>query len=85
MNMEGNTERDQTTIREHMLREAREQDVKFVRLWFTDILGHLKGFAIKVEDLEDAIDPGIFSLSPRALRLRAKSCWRGPPAPWTRI
>ena len=41
--------------REFVLRSARENDVKFVRLWFTDILGSLKGFAITVEDLEDAI------------------------------
>ena len=45
--------------REFVLRSARENDVKFVRLWFTDILGNLKGFAITVEDLEDAIQQGV--------------------------
>ena len=45
--------------REFVLRNARENDVKFIRLWFTDILGNLKGFAITVEDLEDAIQQGV--------------------------
>ncbi len=39
---------------DYVLREARENDVKFIRLWFTDILGNLKGFAITVEELEGA-------------------------------
>jgi glutamine synthetase len=45
--------------RDYVLRTARENDVKFVRLWFTDILGNLKGFAINVDDLEDAIEQGV--------------------------
>ena len=44
--------------REYVLRSARDFDVKFVRLWFTDILGNLKGFAITVDDLEDALELG---------------------------
>ena len=42
-----------------VLRSAQENDVKFIRLWFTDILGNLKGFAITVEDLQDAIEQGV--------------------------
>jgi glutamine synthetase len=34
-------------------------DVKFIRLWFTDILGSLKSMAITVEELEGALDEGI--------------------------
>ena len=45
--------------RDFVLRTARENDVKFIRLWFTDILGNLKGFAITVDDLEDAIQQGV--------------------------
>ncbi|MCH8279884.1 MAG: glutamine synthetase [Chloroflexi bacterium] len=45
--------------REFVLRSAQENDVKFVRLWFTDILGSLKGFAITVDDLQDAIEQGV--------------------------
>ena len=52
-------EQDRAAEREFVLRNARENDVKFIRLWFTDILGNLKGFAITVEDLEDAIEQGV--------------------------
>ena len=45
--------------REYVLRSARDFDVKFIRLWFTDILGNLKGFAITVDDLEDALELGV--------------------------
>lgn len=44
---------------EFVLREAREYDVKFIRLWFADILGNLKGFAITVEELEHALTRGM--------------------------
>ncbi len=45
--------------REYVLEEARRQDVKFIRLWFSDILGNLKGFAIKASDLADAMQHGV--------------------------
>jgi glutamine synthetase len=38
---------------------AKEQDVKFIRFWFTDILGNLKSVAITVEELEGALEEGI--------------------------
>ena len=38
---------------------AKENDVKFIRLWFTDILGFLKGFAITVDELERAMEEGM--------------------------
>ena len=44
---------------EFVLHEARENDVKFIRLWFTDILGSLKGFAVTVEELEGALTRGM--------------------------
>ena len=37
--------------RDYVLQACREHDVKFIRLWFTDILGSLKSFAITVEEL----------------------------------
>ena len=37
---------------EYVLSNCRENDVKFVRLWFTDITGALKSFAITVEEVE---------------------------------
>ena len=45
--------------REYVLRTARENDVKFIRMWFTDILGNLKGFAITVAELEGALEQGM--------------------------
>ena len=43
----------------YVLHKARENDVKFVRLWFSDILGHLKGVAITAEELEAALTRGM--------------------------
>jgi glutamine synthetase len=45
--------------KEYVLRMAKEQDVKFIRFWFTDILGNLKSVAITVEELEGALEDGI--------------------------
>ena len=42
----------------YVLLSAHEHDVKFIRLWFTDILGTLKGFAITVDDLEEVMRNG---------------------------
>ncbi|MBS4026601.1 MAG: type I glutamate--ammonia ligase [Clostridia bacterium] len=42
--------------KEDVLRKAKEYDVKFVRLQFTDIFGVLKNVAITVEQLEKALD-----------------------------
>ena len=45
--------------RDFVIRRAKEMDVKFIRLWFTDILGSLKSFAITVEELEKALTEGM--------------------------
>ncbi len=45
--------------KEYILKTAKENNVKFIRLWFTDILGFLKSFAITIEELEDAIHEGV--------------------------
>ncbi len=49
----------QIEAQEFVLRTAKENDVRFIRLWFSDILGNLKGFAIAMEDLEDALEHGV--------------------------
>ena len=36
-----------------------EQNVKFIRMWFTDILGFLKSFSITVNELERALEEGL--------------------------
>jgi glutamine synthetase len=45
--------------RDFVLHTAFDRDVKFVRLWFTDILGTLKSVAIIADELEAALDEGI--------------------------
>ena len=45
--------------KQYVLKMAKEQDVKFIRLWFTDILGLLKSFAITVEELAGALEEGM--------------------------
>jgi len=45
--------------KEYVLKTAKEHDVKFIWLWFTDILGTLKSFAITVEELEGALEEGM--------------------------
>lgn len=42
-----------------VLKLVKENDVKFIRIWFTDILGQLKSFAITSEELEEAFDEGM--------------------------
>src|SRR3954462_13627495 len=36
-----------------------ENDVRFVRLWFTDLLGQLKSFSIHAAELDDAFEGGM--------------------------
>ena len=45
--------------KEYVLEAVREHDVKFIRFWFTDILGYLKSFAITREELEEALEDGM--------------------------
>ncbi len=45
--------------KENVLKMVKENDVKFIRLWFTDILGVLKGFAITIDELETALEEGM--------------------------
>ena len=49
---------DTNLDREFVLKQARELEVRFIRLWFTDILGFLKSFAITTEELETALYDG---------------------------
>lgn len=44
---------------DYVLRSVEQRDIRFVRLWFVDILGRLKNFAISPEDLEVALEEGI--------------------------
>ncbi len=51
--------RSKEEAKEYILKTAKEHDVKFIWLWFTDILGILKSFAITVEELEGAMEEGM--------------------------
>jgi len=42
-----------------VLKMVKDNDVKFIRLWFADINGQMKGFAITREELEGAMDEGM--------------------------
>jgi len=52
-------EKNKEESKEYILKMAKEHDVKFIRLWFSDILGMLKSFAITVEELEGALEDGM--------------------------
>jgi len=53
------TDSKRAESKEYVLKEAKDKNVKFIRLWFTDILGFLKSFAITVEELEGAMEEGM--------------------------
>jgi glutamine synthetase len=42
-----------------ILAQVEEQDIQFIRLWFTDILGQLKSFAVGRGELENALTDGM--------------------------
>jgi glutamine synthetase len=44
---------------EFVLRTIEERDIRFVRLWFTDVLGFLKSVAVAPAELEGAFAEGI--------------------------
>jgi glutamine synthetase len=44
---------------EFVLRTLEERDIRFIRLWFTDVLGFLKSVAIAPAELEGAFAEGI--------------------------
>lgn len=51
--------RSNESAKEFVLQTVKERDVKFIRLWFTDILGNLKSFSIGPAQLEEALENGI--------------------------
>lgn len=53
--MHHNKPRDEKDV----MKLVKELNVKFVRLWFTDILGQLKSFAVPVEELDVAFAEGM--------------------------
>jgi glutamine synthetase len=45
--------------RKEILERVERENVRFVHLWFTDLEGHLKSFAITPAELADALDDGM--------------------------
>lgn len=45
--------------KEDLLKIAESENLEFTRLWFTDVLGNLKSFAIGAEELEGALEDGM--------------------------
>ncbi|MBU1121758.1 MAG: glutamine synthetase family protein [Candidatus Omnitrophica bacterium] len=50
---------DKNLTKNEVLKVAKEKDVKFIRLWFADITGQMKGFAITRNELENALEDGM--------------------------
>lgn len=51
--------RNRNLTKEDVLKIVSEKNVEFIKLWFVDILGQVKSFAITPEELEGAIDEGM--------------------------
>jgi len=45
--------------KEYVLKITKDNDIKLIRLWFTDILGFLKCFSITPRELEEALADGV--------------------------
>ncbi len=50
---------DSPTSSEDVKALCAERDIRFIRLWFTDILGQLKSFSVGVDELDDAFEGGM--------------------------
>jgi glutamine synthetase len=58
---------------QYVLRSVEERGVRFVRLWFVDVLGLLKSFAIPVSELEQALEEGV-GIDGSSLEGAARAC-----------
>ncbi len=45
--------------KDQVMKTVKDQDVKFIRLWFTDVVGQLKSFAITASEIETALTNGM--------------------------
>jgi glutamine synthetase len=53
------TKRESKTTPQEILARVEKEDIQFIRLWFTDILGQLKSFAVGKGELEGALTEGM--------------------------
>jgi glutamine synthetase len=49
----------QPLTKDDVLALVKERDIRFIRFWFTDILGQLKSFSINSAEIEDAFEGGM--------------------------
>src|ERR1019366_57144 len=50
---------DPALTAEDVISLVAERDIRFIRLWFTDVLGQLKAFSINATELADAFEGGM--------------------------
>jgi glutamine synthetase len=55
----GNRATSDPVVRREVLKRIDDEGVEFVLLWFTDIEGHLKSFAVTPSEMADALDDGM--------------------------
>ena len=71
-----------------VLRALEERDVRFVRLWFTDVLGYLKSVSVAPAELENAFSEGIgfdgSAIEGFARVQRGRTCSPSPTRPRSR-
>ena len=48
-----------TEDRQEVLKRIKDEGVEFLLLWFTDLEGHLKSFAVTPAEMEAALDDGM--------------------------
>ena len=68
---------------EFVLRTLEERDIRFVRLWFTDVLGFLKSVAVAPAELEASLRGGhrVRRLGDRGLRAGVRGRHAGQAGP----
>src|SRR5688500_12979384 len=47
------------SARKEVLKRMKDEGIEFILLWFTDIEGHLKSFAVTPAEMEGALDDGM--------------------------
>src|SRR5262249_1921969 len=57
--MNGTSAASAAELRQKVLRDVAQAEIKFVRLWFTDVVGRLKSFAITRDEVEAALEHGM--------------------------
>jgi len=51
--------KNEEVSKEYILKLAADNHVRFIHLWFTDVLGFLKSFSINIDELEGALESGM--------------------------